>query len=186
MWDERVSLESMVNPLQNEHAKVISVQNCLVRSNGGTDSPCPINIEFKRLRRSGRQASQTKRSYDNMQGANKAKKQKLAADEPATDGLATDELATKPTTLESTDDPAIIELNIIEPLETSREDTGRQGTDEVMVRSEVATIIEDDETTIDRAVEGSLPLITHADRITILDEYFPKSAIDSSPHTPVV
>ena len=121
-----------------------------------------------------------------MQGANKAKKQKLAADEPATDGLATDEPATKPTTLESTDDPAIIELNIIEPLETSREDTGRQGTDEVMVRSEVATIIEDDETTIDRAVEGSLPLITHADRITILDEYFPKSAIDSSPHTPVV
>jgi len=180
----------MVNPLQNEHAKVISVQNCLVRSNGGTDSPCPINIEFKRLRRSGRQASQTKRSYDNMQGANKAKKQKLAADEPATDGLATDELATdeptKPTTLESTDDPAIIEPNSMEPLETSREDTGRQGTDEVMVRSEVATIIEDDETTIDRAVEGSLPLITHADRITILDEYFPKSAIDSSPHTPVV
>jgi hypothetical protein len=126
-----------------------------------------------------------------MQGVNKAKKQKLAADEPATDGLATDELATdepatKPTTLESTDDPAIIEPNTMEPLETSREDTGRQGTDEVMVRSEVATTMEDDETTVGGAVEESLPSITHADGITILDEYFPKSAIDSSPYTPVV
>jgi hypothetical protein len=74
----------------------------------------------------------------------------------------------------------------MEPLETSREDTGQQGTDEVMVRSEVATIMEDDETTIGGAVEGSLPSITHANGITILDEYFPKSAIDSSPYTPVV
>jgi hypothetical protein len=73
-----------------------------------------------------------------MQGVNKAKKQKLAADEPATDGLATDELATdepatKPITLESTDDPAIIEPNSMEPLETLREDIGRQGTNEVIV-----------------------------------------------------
>jgi hypothetical protein len=35
-------------------------------------------------------------------------------------------------------------------------------------------------------VEGSLPSITHANGITILDEYFPKSAINSSPYTPVV
>ena len=198
-------LETMVKHLQ-KHAKVISVRNSLVGLNGGTDSPRPINIEFKLLRRSGRQASQTKRSYDNMQGANKAKKQKLAADEPATDGLATDEPATdehatdepatdepatdepatEPTTLESTDDPAIIEPNTMEPLGTSREDTGRQGTDEVMVRSRVATTMEDDETTVGGAVEGNLPSITHADGITILDEYFPKSAIDSSPLTPVV
>jgi hypothetical protein len=74
----------------------------------------------------------------------------------------------------------------MEPLETLREDTGRQDTDEVMVRSGVAIIIEDDETTIGGAVEGSLPLITYADGITILDKYFPKSAIDSSPYTPVV
>jgi hypothetical protein len=40
--------------------------------------------------------------------------------------------------------------------------------------------------TVGGAVEGSLPLITYADGITILDEYFPKSAIDSSPYTPVV
>jgi hypothetical protein len=53
-----------------------------------------------------------------MQGANKAKKQKLAADEPATD-----EPATEPTTLESTDELAIIEPNIMPPLGTSREDT---------------------------------------------------------------
>jgi hypothetical protein len=35
-------------------------------------------------------------------------------------------------------------------------------------------------------VEESLPLITHANGITILDEYFLKSAIDSSPYTPMV
>ena len=55
-----------------------------------------------------------------------------------------------------------------------------------MVRSRVATTMEDDETTVGGAVEGNLPSITHADGITILDEYFPKSAIDSSPLTPVV
>jgi hypothetical protein len=75
-----------------------------------------------------------------MQGANKRtgrlpKKPEPAADEAATDELATDEPATESTTLESTDDPAIIEPNTMEPLGTSREDTGRQGTDEVMVRS---------------------------------------------------
>jgi hypothetical protein len=74
----------------------------------------------------------------------------------------------------------------MEPLGTSREATGRQGTNEVMVRSGVTTIIEDNKTTISGAVEGSLPSITYADGITILDKYFPKSAIDSSPHTPVV
>ena len=126
-----------------------------------------------------------------MQGANKRtgrlpKKPKPAANEAATDELATDEPATESTTLESTDDPAIIEPNTLEPLGTSREATGRQGTNEVMVRSGVATIIEDDETTVGGAVEEGLSSITHADGITILDKYFPKSAIDSSPYTPVV
>jgi hypothetical protein len=125
-----------------------------------------------------------------MQSVNKAKKQKLAANEPATDGLATNELATdepiiKPTTLESTNDPTI-EPNTMEPLETLREDTGRQGTNKVIVRSKVAIIIEDNETTIGRVVEGSLPLITYANKITILDKYFPKSIINSSPYTPMV
>lgn len=56
-----------------------------------------------------------------------------------------------------------------------------------MVRSGIATTMEDnDETTVGRAVEGNLPSITHADGITIVDEYFPKSAIDSSPLPPVV
>jgi hypothetical protein len=109
-----------------------------------------------------------------------------ATDEPATNKLATNEPATKSTTLEPTDDPAIIEPNIMEPLGTSREDTGRQGTNEVMVRSGVATIIEDNKTTIGRVVEGDLPSITHTNRITILDKYFPKSAIESSPYIPVV
>jgi hypothetical protein len=35
-------------------------------------------------------------------------------------------------------------------------------------------------------VKGSLLLITYADRITILDKYFPKSVINLSPYTPVV
>jgi hypothetical protein len=55
-----------------------------------------------------------------------------------------------------------------------------------MVWSGVTTIIEDNEMTISRAVEGNLPLITHADGITILDEYFPKSIIGSSPLAPMV
>jgi hypothetical protein len=93
-----------------------------------------------------------------MQGANKRtsrlpKKPRPAADEAGTDELAADEPATESTTLESTDDPAIIEPNAMEPLGTSREDTGRQGTDEVMVRSGVAAIIEDDETTVGRYME---------------------------------
>jgi len=77
-----------------------------------------------------------------MQGANKAKKQKLAADEPATNRLATDkptnfEPTDKPTTnkpatdkpaiklitLEFTDNLAIIKPNIMEPLGTLRENT---------------------------------------------------------------
>jgi hypothetical protein len=35
-------------------------------------------------------------------------------------------------------------------------------------------------------VEGSLSLITYANRITILDKYFPKSAINLSPYIPIV
>ena len=49
--DERVSLESMINSLQKEHVKVIPVQNYLVELNRRTGSPCPIILEFKRLRR---------------------------------------------------------------------------------------------------------------------------------------
>src|SRR5450432_1932570 len=67
----------------------------------------------------------------------------------------------------------------MEPLETSREGTRRQGTDEVMARSAVVTPIEGDETTIGGALEGDLPTITYADGMTILDECFPKSATDS-------
>jgi hypothetical protein len=40
--------------------------------------------------------------------------------------------------------------------------------------------------TVGGAVEGDIPTITHADGITILDEYFPKSSINSSPLSPVV
>jgi hypothetical protein len=52
--------------------------------------------------------------------------------------------------------------------------------------SAVVTIIEVDKTTVNKAVKGNLPLITHTNRITILDKYFPKSAIDLSLFTPVV
>jgi len=75
------------------------------------------------------------------------KKQKLDTDEPATDEPAidkpsADEPATEPTSLESTDHPAMVEPNTMETQGTSRVDTGRQGTDEIMVRSGIATTID--------------------------------------------
>src|SRR5689334_3225649 len=66
-------------------------------------------------------------------------------------------------------------------LETSGEGIRRQGTGEVMTRPVVVTPIEGDETTIGEAVEGDFPIITHADGMTILDEHFPKSPIESRP-----
>ena len=130
-----------------------------------------------------------------MQGANKRagrlpKKPKLATDEsathkqatdepatdePATDEPATEEPATEPSTLESTDGPVIIEPNTTQPRGTSREDTRRQGTNEATVRSAVVT-----------TMEADLSTITHADGVTILDEYFPNSAIDASPLPPLI
>jgi len=52
------------------------------------------------------------------------KKPKAAANKAATDELATNEPAIKSITLESTNNTIIIESNIIEPLETSREAIG--------------------------------------------------------------
>jgi hypothetical protein len=51
------------------------------------------------------------------------KKLKLGANEAATDKLAINELITKFITLEFTNNLAIIKLNIIKPLKTSREAT---------------------------------------------------------------
>jgi hypothetical protein len=150
-------------------------------------SHCPITFGFKRLRRSGRQASQTKRSYETYAGRNKRtgklpKRPKLAADKPATYEPATYEpAADEPAALDSINDPAVIEPNTMEPLETLREGTRQEGTVEVMARSAVASPTEGDEATIGGALESDLPTITHADGMAILNEYFPKSAIDSRP-----
>ncbi len=86
----------------------MAVQNHLVELNKEVGSPCPITFEFKRLRRSGRQPSQTKRSYEDMQSANKRtdklhKKPKLAANQSATDESAAIESAAT----ESIDDSSI-------------------------------------------------------------------------------
>jgi hypothetical protein len=110
---------------------------------GEAGLPCPIHFEFKRLRRSGRLESQTKRTYEAMQGTNnrtgtRVKKPKLAADkcvtdspatngtckEPATDKFATSEPPTSepPTSEPPTSEPtinraAINNPNTIEALE---------------------------------------------------------------------
>jgi hypothetical protein len=93
------------------------------------------------------------------------KKLKLAANKSATDKSATGESTTddppideppKPTTLESINDP-----DTIEPLETSGEATRQEGNNELMARPAFASPIEDDETTISRALESDLHTITH-------------------------
>jgi hypothetical protein len=50
----------------------------------------------------------------------------------------------------------------------------------------LASLIKGDETTISRALESSLSTITHTNGMVILDEYFPKSAIDLRPLNRVV
>ena len=114
--------------------RVVPFQNHLLELNGGTGSPCPITVEFKRLRRSGQLASQTKRSYEAMQGANKRtgnllKKLKLTANESASDEPTTGEPATdkppisepvsEPAPLKSINDSAIIKPGRMEPQDTS-------------------------------------------------------------------
>jgi hypothetical protein len=118
----------------------VAVQNHLVELNRGAGSPCPITVEFKRLRRSGRLASQSKRSYEAMQGANKRignvlKKARFTAsesatcepttdesandepDEPPTDDLPNDASAIeKPTTDESAAAESVSEPAALEPI----------------------------------------------------------------------
>lgn len=69
----------------------------------------------------------------------------------------------------------------MEPLETSRDAILQENTDEVMTRSALVSPIEIDEITVGGIVESDLPTMTHAGGIAILDEYFPKSAINSRP-----
>ena len=203
--DERVSL-SVFNTIRRIYAKAVAVRNHVVELNRGAGSPGPITVEFKRLYRSGRLASQTQRCYEAMQGANKRtgnmlKKARLTADEsatsepadePATDDPATnkppndasanekpstDDLASEPAAL-TINDPAIIKPNTMEFLEASRDALHREDTDGVMARSALVSPV--DETT-GRPVDSDPPTITHADRMAILDEYFPISVIDSRP-----
>jgi hypothetical protein len=91
----------MFNSIRKTYAKVVAVQNQFVELNGGAGSPCPITVDIKRFRRSGRLESRTKQSYESMQGANKRtgnvlKKLKLTADTSATD---------EPTDEPTTDEP---------------------------------------------------------------------------------
>jgi hypothetical protein len=92
----------------------------------------------------------------------------------------TDESSTEPATLES-NKSVIVKPYTIEPLETSGEGIHRQGTDEVVTRPVVVTPIEGNKTTIGKAVEGGFRIITYANGITILDEHFPKSPVESRP-----
>jgi hypothetical protein len=50
-----------------------------------------------------------------------------------------------------------------------------------VTRSAIASLIDGDETTIGGVLEGDLSIITHADGMAILDEYFPKSVGAAAP-----
>ena len=55
--NEFVGRTSMFNTVRKIYAEVVTVQNHLVELNGGAGGPCPITVEFKRLRRSSRLTS---------------------------------------------------------------------------------------------------------------------------------
>lgn len=184
----------MFDSLLEVYTKILVVQNHLVELNRGAGSPCPITLEFKRLRRSSRLASRTKRSYKAMQGANKRtgklpKKPKLAADKSATNESATNDSATEepPTDAPSTDEPPIDEPPINEsPNEpTTLESINDPDTIKSLETSgeapALASLIKGDETTIRRSLSSDLPTISHTNRIAILDKYFLKSTTDSRP-----
>jgi hypothetical protein len=190
--------EVVFKTIQKICAKAATVQNRLTKLNRGADSPCLITVEFKRLRRSGQLASQTKRSYEAMQNANKRtdnmlKKPKLitgesadsepTTNESANDKPATDEPASEPATL-AINYSAIIKPNTIKLLKTSRDALHQEDTDAVIARSALINL--DNKTTVSRQVDSNLFTITHANRIVILDKYFPKSAINSRPVDSVV
>ena len=123
-----------------------------------------------------------------LKSINQSTTDESTTDEPITEPTTlesinestTDESSTEPATLES-NESVIVKPHIIEPLETLGEGIHRQGTNEVVTRPVVVTSIEGNETTIGKAVEGVFHIITHADGITILDEHFPKSPVESRP-----
>jgi hypothetical protein len=73
--------------------------------------------------------------------------------EPPNNEPPNDEPASEPATLESINGPAIIKLDAMEHLQTSREATRRGGTGEAMARSALVSPIEIDETTVGGTVE---------------------------------
>jgi hypothetical protein len=84
----------------------VAVQNHLIELNGGAGSPCPITVEFKRVRRSSRLASQTQRYYEAMQGAYKRTGNVLKKARLTTDESATSEPTDKPADERATDESA--------------------------------------------------------------------------------
>jgi hypothetical protein len=55
-----------------------------------------------------------------------------------------------------------------------------------MTRPVVITLIEGNKTTISKAIKGGFCIITYANEITILDEYFPKSPVELRPLNSVI
>jgi hypothetical protein len=105
--------------------------------------------------------------------------EKPTTDESANHESATAESVSESAALEPISDQAIIKPNTMELLETSRDAPYRENTDGIMARSALVSPV--DETAVGRPVDSDLPMITHADGIAILDEYFPKSTIESRP-----
>ncbi|KAE8440508.1 hypothetical protein EG329_007405 [Mollisiaceae sp. DMI_Dod_QoI] len=175
-----------------------TIQNHLVELNKEAGSPCPITFEFKRLRRSGRQSSETKRCYEDMQSANSRtnklhKKPKLAANRSATDESAANEFVDDspiddssnnipPTNLPPTNDPPNDKPpNKPTTFETTKDPGTMNPLETLGEAPSIASLVDGDETHVDSAAERDLPTITHTDGMVILDEYFPKSATDSRP-----
>jgi len=75
-------------------------------------------------------------------------------------------------TLKTTNNLTATELNIIEPQEVLDEGIQRDENDGVMTGSALTILVDDD----GRVPRSNLSVITHADGLAILDEYFPKSA----------
>jgi hypothetical protein len=82
-----------------------------------------------------------------------------------------------PTTLETTTNPTGTELNIMGPQEVWGKEIPREGNGEVVARAALASLVDGH----GGVQESDLSVITHADGLALLDEYFPKSATGLGP-----
>ena len=161
-------------------------------------SSLPICVEFKHLRRSGLVAP-TKRTYEKMQGTSNrtgrlVKKPKLAVDNLVTDALFTNGISKEPATDESSSEtrsetptnpsatgkPATNELSIDKSYIDSPNTVEAPKSPSAADLPTSATHIQiKGREIINASPEGDVFPMTLDDGLTILDEYFERSAIGS-------